>query len=299
MKKFIYKYLSKWFLSGCSHYNSLEVRKKCRSKAQAKIAFKTLNIPSAKSQLFYSPTTAFSFVRQYGFPVVVKPNISGFSRGAHFPITNYWQLFKASILVKVWWPRSIIEQYLSGHNYRIVVIKGDIMSIVRRYPPFVIGNGYDNIDTLIDKENLIRTRMELLPVMSYIPKNSSINRHLKQQKLNLMSIVAKDKRIELHHKIALKLGSIVEIIDKKQLTANNQAMLFDILANFNANILGIDVISEQELSTDFNEQTCIFLEVNSRPFLAMHDVPRYGKKEDLSAYYDKLEQYKITQKVSF
>ena len=293
------KLLSKWFLTGCSHYNDLQTRRYCRSKDQAKQAFAELKVPSAKSCLFYFPHSAFNFARQYGFPVVVKPNIGGFSRGAYFPIENYWQLLKASILVKIWWPRSIIEQYLSGNNYRIVTIKNNIMSIARRYPPFVIGNGYDNIATLIKKENTIRIQMKLLPIMSCIPKNYHIWKHLKKQGLNFSNVIAKNKKINLHHKISLKLGSIIEVIDPSELTPNNRTMLFDILKYFRANILGIDVICQQKLSTDFTQQKCIFLEVNSCPFLAMHDVPRYGKKQDLSPYYAQLEQYHVTQKNIF
>lgn len=299
MKKLIYALISKWFLSGCSDYNSLDVRRSCRTKEQGKKAFNALNVPNAKSTLFYSPLTAFSFVKEHSFPVVVKPNIGGFSRGAHFPIENNWQLLFACITVKIWWPRSIIEQYLSGNNYRIVTIKDGVMSIIQRYPPFVIGNGVSTISTLIDKENKIRTTMNLLPVMSHIPKNWAIKAYLHSQKLNLSSILEKDQQIFLHNKISLKLGSVVQIIDREQLTENNLKLLQSILYHFDANILGIDVICEQDLSVDFKKQNCIFLEVNSRPYLAMHDVPRYGSKEDLSPYYEKLEPYRITTQNTF
>ncbi len=299
MKKVIYSLISKWFLSGCSDYNSLSVRRSCRTKEQGKKAFNQLGVPSAKSALFYFPIGAFSFVKKYGFPVVIKPNIGGFSRGAHFPIENYWQLLRASFMVKIWWPRSIIEQYLSGNNFRIVTVKDDVMSIIQRYPPFVIGNGLDNISSLIDQENIIRTQMKLAPTISHIPKNIAIKNHLKSQNLSLSSIVTKDQKIFLHHKIALKLGSIVEIVDKSTLTKNNHKILQKILNHFDANILGIDVICEQDLSVDFNQQKCIFLEVNSRPFLAMHDVPRYGEKENLSSYYAQLDQYQTTSKNTY
>jgi cyanophycin synthetase len=43
--------------------------------------------------------------------------------------------------------------------------KFGVMSILRRYPPFVVGNSTSNISQLIDDENLIRTRMDLLPIV--------------------------------------------------------------------------------------------------------------------------------------
>lgn len=299
MKKLIYAALSKWFLKGCSHYNSVVVRRGCRSKKQAKNAFNLLGIPCAKYGLFYNPLSVFSFVKKQNFPVVIKPNIGGFSRGVHFPIQTYWQLFIASILVKIWWPRSIIEQYLAGKNYRVVVTKGQIMSMIRRHPPFVVGDGVNDISTLIDIENQIRTEMALLPIMSHIPKNCTTKQYLRKQKLNLSSVISNNEKIYLHHKISLSQGSIVEIIDRQMLTQANKTMMLAILDYFDANILGIDVICEQGLEVDFTQQKTIFLEVNSRPFLAMHDVPRYGEKEDLSSYIEQLEHCQAAQKDIF
>ncbi len=39
LKKLIYQWISKQFMNGCSSYNSLEVRKSCRSKKQARTVF--------------------------------------------------------------------------------------------------------------------------------------------------------------------------------------------------------------------------------------------------------------------
>jgi hypothetical protein len=92
----------------------------------------------------------------------------------------------------------------------------------RRYPPFVVGNSTSNISQLIDDENLIRTRMDLLPIVYPIPKSLAIKRYLKQQKMCLSSVPEAGQKVYLHHKIALKLGASVEIIDKKVLTEQNQ-----------------------------------------------------------------------------
>lgn len=296
MKRFIYQFLSKYFLSECSAYNSLKVRQACRSKKQARQCFKQLNIPYAQGKIFINPLSVFSFIKQYNFPVVIKPNVGGFSRGAYFPIKTKWQLLKASIGVKKWWFSSVIEQYLEGKNYRIVVIKDEIMTIVRRYPPFVIGDGINTIGTLIDAENQLRVT---IPEVKKIPKNHAIKKHLKKQNKTLNSVLQKNERFYLHHKISLKLGSVVENIDKKILSKDNEINLLKILTFFNANILGIDVICEKTLEVDFTQQNCIFLEVNSRPYLKMHDSPRYGKVEDLSYFYNKLNGLLINDKNTF
>ena len=280
-------------MSGCSDYNPLAVRRACRSKAQARSAFASNKLPHAKGRAFINPLNAVKFAQKHHFPLVVKPNVGGFSRGAHFPIENNAQLLSASIRVKKWWPVSIVEQYLLGKNYRVVITKFGLMSVIRRYPPFVIADGRQNISALIDAENEIRRQMQLAPVIQFIPKNSAIKKHLNKQQMDFSSVPNSGEKIYLHHKIALKLGSTTQIIDKAVLTNNNIKNLQQILEHFNANILGIDVICKQGIEVDFDAQQCIFLELNSRPFLKMHDNPRYGKVQDLSYFYDKLKKIQI------
>jgi D-alanine-D-alanine ligase-like ATP-grasp enzyme len=292
--KILHKFLSRFFLSGCSDYNSLQVRSACRSKTQARLAFEKNNLPYAQGINFINPMDAFKFSDKHGFPLVVKPNVGGFSRGAYFPIENKTQLLRAVIGVKKWWPVSIIESYLWGSNYRVVVTKQGVMSVLRRYPPFVIGDGVQTIESLIDAENITRIEMELDPITKKIPKNLAIKNHLKKQNLNLKTVLEKQQLVYLHHKIALKLGSSVEVIEKTKLPKENIDDLLKILHFFDANILGIDVICEKGIEVEFNQQKCIFLELNSRPFLAMHDKPRYGTREDLTYYYKKLNQLNIT-----
>ncbi len=48
-------------------------------------------------------------------------------------------------------------------------------------------------------------------------------------------------------------------------------------------------------SYDVTQQKCIFLEVNSRPYLKMHYYLRYGKAEDLSERFAALAALDIQQ----
>ena len=105
------------------------------------LTFAEFDIPHAKGDLFVNPWRAHQFAKQHGFPLCIKPNVSGYSRGSHFPIRNFRELWKAAILVKVWWPVSVVEQYLLGANYRVLATPNEIVSVIRRYPPFVDGDG--------------------------------------------------------------------------------------------------------------------------------------------------------------
>lgn len=299
VKQLLYAWIDKQFLNGCSSFNSLETRKNCRSKKQARQAFALHGIPHAEGMVFYGPISPIRFVRSYGFPVVIKPNVGGFSRGSHFPINSYSELVKALFLVKLWWPSSVIEQYLEGKNYRIVVIEDEVMSLIQRYPPFIRGDGVSTIGTLIDRENEIRDAMGLHPVMYPIKKNGRIQRYLNKNKMDFSTIPEKDKLVTLFNRVALAPGGVIETLDKTTIHPDNLEILLKIVPIFDANILGIDAIFEKGIEYSHREQRVIFLEVNSRPYLKMHDYPRFGDKEDLQNYLDTLSSMDISERDIF
>lgn len=295
IKRLIYRWIDKKFLGGCSSYNSLEIRKSCRSKLQAREVFAAHNVPHAKGETFLNPFKAVRFARTHGFPLVVKPNVSGFSRGSHFPITSYKELLLGIFRAKMWWPVSVVEQYLEGKNYRIVVVKDGIMSVIRRYPPFVDGDGQSSICSLIDRENELRRNMNLYPVIHPISKDRKTISYLKKKNKSLDYIPAEGERVQLFNRISLAPGGVVEIIEKASLSDDNRELFEGILEHFGANILGIDAIFEKGIDQSYQKQQVILLEVNSRPYLKMHDFPRYGQVEDLQPYYDSLDSLAIRQ----
>ncbi len=295
LKKVLYAWVSGKFMAGCSSYNQLDVRKSCRTKRQAREAFSRHAIPHAKGDIFLNPFRAIDFAKQHGFPLVVKPNLGTFSRGSYFPINNYQELWKAVFLSKLWWPVSVVEQYLEGCNYRVLIARGEIISAIRRYPPHVIGDGHQTISELIDQENKTRDEMGLFPVMYPLTKGENTRSFLAKRNYDLRSVPADGEEVRLFNQIALAPGGVVEVIKKEKLPQENIQLMEKVLDIFNANILGIDVIMEKGIEHSFKDQKCILLEVNSRPYVKMHDYPRYGEKEDLSGYFERLDQIEIQQ----
>lgn len=289
IKVLIYRWISKRFMAGCSNYNTLQVRKASRTKRQARQMFAKHDIPHAKGCLFYNPLTAHRFAKEHGFPLCIKPDVSGYSRGSHFPINNYRELWKAALLVKIWWPGSIIEQYLLGSNYRILSTDTEMVSVIRRYPPFIDGNGQDTIDTLIDKENAIRDEMGLHPTISPISRTPATIAYLARTGKTLDTVPANGERVYTFNRVALAPGGVVEIIDQTSIPDANRELFLRVIKAFDARLFGIDVIFEQGIEKDYREQRCIFLEVNSRPYTRMHSFPRYGQPENLEAFYDEMD----------
>jgi hypothetical protein len=293
LKKLVYAWISRKYMDGCSNYNGLDVRKNSRSKAQAREHFERFNVPHARGDLFINPWRAHQFAKQHGFPLCIKPNVSGYSRGSHFPIRNYKELWKAALWVKVWWPVSVVEQYLLGANYRVLATPDEIVSVIRRYPPFVDGDGVHTISELIDIENSVRETMQLAPTIFPIQKSQPVRDYLQKQGLALDSVPAEDERIYVFNRVALAPGGVVETIDQSTIPEANKALFKRVVKEFNANLFGIDVIFEDGIETHFEQQRCIFLELNSRPYIKMHLKPRYNDADDLQPFFDRMDALPI------
>lgn len=299
LKSLVYAWISQKYMAGCSNYNSLQVRKASRSKRQAREMFARHGIPHAKGTLFLNPWSAHKFAKTHGFPLCIKPNVSGFSRGSHFPINNFRELWKAALMVKVWWPTSVVEQYLLGANYRVLATGDSLISVIRRYPPFVDGNGRDTISQLIDDENQTRESMGLFPTIYPINKSQATIDYLARQNKTLESIPDQGERVYTFNRVALAPGGIVEIIDQSAIPAANKELFLQVINAFDAKLFGVDVIFEKGIETDYREQRCIFLEVNSRPYTRMHEVPRYGNKENLEPFYNEMDSLVVADSDTF
>ena len=286
-------------MDGCTNYNTLDVRKGSRSKRQARERFAELGIPHAKGRIFVNPLDAVRFGEEHGFPLCVKPNVGGFSRGSHFPITDAAALRKAAFAVKVWWPSSVVEEYLEGANYRVLATPDELVSVIRRYPPFVDGDGSHTIAELVHAENATREAMGLYPTMHPIGLDAPNAAHLAKQGLSFESVPAAARRVTLFHRIALAPGGIVETIDRATIPAANRELFLKVVRAFDARLFGIDVIFEHGIEIDYREQRCIFLEVNSRPYTRMHAFPRHGEADDLSAFHDDMDSLVVADSDTF
>lgn len=299
LKARLYRWISARYMPGCSNYNSLAVRKASRSKEQARAMFRQHGFPHARGYIFINPLTARRYARELGYPLVIKPNVSGFSRGSHFPIRNPAELWRAALKVKVWWPSSVIEQYLEGANYRVLATQEEMVSVIRRYPPFVDGNGQDTITTLIDAENATRERMGLTPTIHTIEKSPAVQSWLRRHGRDLDTVPDDGERVTLFNRIALAPGGVVETIPLDSVPAVNRQLFLDVVKAFDAALFGIDVIFEHGIEQDYRKQKCILLEVNSRPYTLMHSKPRFGEVPDLADFYARMDAMQVEDTDTF
>jgi cyanophycin synthetase len=100
------------------------------------------------------PRSAFEYMEEAQGPCVVKPaeGTSG-GQGVTCGIDSLEAFKRAVVWARRWDRRVLIETQATGEEYRFLFLDGELLGIVRRRPPVVVGDGKSCIMDLISAEN--------------------------------------------------------------------------------------------------------------------------------------------------
>lgn len=99
---------------------------------------------------------AHSFLETVG-GCTVKPAGAGRGSGVTCGVTTARDLTLAFAFALRWGNSVVLERHISGSEYRLLVLDGEVVSVVRRRPPSVTGDGAATIAKLVKVENARRS----------------------------------------------------------------------------------------------------------------------------------------------
>ena len=91
--------------------------------------------------------------KKLNYPIVIKPIDGNHGKGNTTNIINWDQALKAFAAAKEYGRSVIVEKYITGFDFRILVINYKFICAALRTPAAVTGDGKNNIQYLIDKVN--------------------------------------------------------------------------------------------------------------------------------------------------
>jgi cyanophycin synthetase len=125
-----------------------------------------LNKPTARARLAAShvPTPEQLVCEQHEFnraqrfletvgACTVKPAGTGRGSGVTCGVTTPRDLALAFAFALRWGNVVVLERHISGSEYRMLVLDGEVVSVVRRCPPSVLGDGSSTVGQLVAAEN--------------------------------------------------------------------------------------------------------------------------------------------------
>ena len=102
-------------------------------------------IPVPRGLLIRSEEEILRRFREFNQSVVVKPCQGNQGKGVSLDLRTENEVLSAFRLAEAYDSKVIIEEYIKGNNYRLLVVGGKLVAAARRVPPMVIGNGKDSI----------------------------------------------------------------------------------------------------------------------------------------------------------
>ena len=253
-----------------NNLHSMYIRNLINDKSKTSTLLGRNNIPVAQHKLYEpikSEKQIYDIINNHNieYPVVVKPNDSTGGIKVFINISNKNEL--AHILMKNFLNKDIfrsktqniiIEKHINGESYRILCYKNKVLEIITRIPPFVIGNGIDNIKTLALKKNISKKNYPIIINELYInKKNKNLNTILKNGEKLIVNLPK------------INYGAYIKKIPLNQVHNDNIIMFSKINSILNSEFIGIDFMIP-DLSKSFKNQLCCINEVNASPNFDVH-----------------------------
>lgn len=244
-----------------SHFNTRRAVLNCRQKNVTSTILRSANIPVPASYTWrhgWSHNDNITkMLRNMKFPVVVKPANGTQGRGVTVGVRNRVELIKCVSALKK--EPVVVEQQVSGENYRILVLNNHIIDIVHRLAPAVIGNGKDSLRTLIDKYNINQRKHSLFPI-----KNINYN-YIKDQGYTINSVIPSGSKVTVTNTVNFHNGSKLARIPQSMVHPSIINASKRINKLIGANCTGIDLMTD-----DISKPGGHFIEVNAFPDMYIH-----------------------------
>lgn len=252
------------------------------NKEETKYLLEQSEVPVPKGQIIRNETQLEDACKRVGFPLVVKPIDGNHGRGITVNIQSTEEALTAFHAAKKVSNSVIIERFITGVDYRLLVINHRFVAAALRTPAHVVGDGASTVQALIDQVNADPRRgYGHEKILTQITINELTLGLIKAKGYSLDSVIAKDEMLVLKDTANLSTGGTAEDVTDFVHPANI-AMAERISRIINLDICGIDIMTS-DISKPLKETNGAVLEVNAGPGFRMHLAPAKGLPRNVAA----------------
>lgn len=264
-----------------SQTSSIGVELAC-DKEDTKYLLEQAEVPVPKGEIVKSEDGLEIALRSIGYPVVIKPVNGNHGRGITTNITNKENALIAYHAAKNVSRSVIVERYITGDDYRVLVINYKLVAAAKRTPARVIGDGKSTIEQLIEDVNKHPKRgYGHEKVLTYITVDEMTLTILKNKNLTVKSILKKNEVLDLKDTANLSTGGTAEDVTDI-IHPYNIFMCERIARIIGLDVCGIDIMTSS-ISEPLPETNGAVLEVNAAPGFRMHLDPAEGLARNIAA----------------
>lgn len=244
-------------------------------KEETKALLEAAEIPVPRGTVIRSEEGLKEAVEKYGYPLVIKPIDGNHGKGNTTNITTWEQATKALEAAKQYSRSVIVEKFITGFDFRILVINYKFICAALRTPASVKGDGQHSIQWLIDETNKDPRRgYGHEKVLTQITIDQFTQKMLDEKGYTLDTVPPKGELVLLKPTANLSTGGTsTDVTD--EVHPANIFMCERIARIIGLDICGIDIMAS-DLRTPVSENGGAILEVNAAPGFRMHIEPSEG-----------------------
>jgi len=213
---------------------------------------------------------------EIGTPVVVKPRHGNQGKGVAVDVSSREQVLAAYAAAREHGSEILVEKYLPGQDFRLLVVGDRLVAAARRDPPLVVGDGVSTIRQLVDQVNTDPRRGDghATPLTRIRLDDIALAR-LATQHYTPESVPARGERVVLRNNANLSTGgSATDVTD--EVHPELAARVVAAAQTVGLDICGVDVVCTT-VREPLEAQGGGIVEVNAAPGLRMHLTPSFGK----------------------
>lgn len=245
------------------------------NKEETKNLLEAAEIPVPKGTVIRTEEGLKEAIDRYGYPLVIKPLDGNHGKGNTTNITTWQQAVTALEAARQYGRTVIVERYITGVDFRILVINYKFICAALRTPASVTGNGKNHIADLIDEINKDPRRgYGHEKVLTQITVDQFTQKMLDEKGYTLDTIPAEGELVLLKPTANLSTGGTSNDVTD-EVHPENIFMCERIAKIIGLDICGIDIMAK-DLRTPVTENGGAVLEVNAAPGFRMHIEPSVG-----------------------
>jgi cyanophycin synthetase len=251
-------------------------------KEETKRILSAARIPVPQGDICKTTTGLFKIISEIGYPIVVKPLDGNQGKGATINISDDDAAVAALEFAKQYSNSVIVEKYIAGFDFRLLVVDNKYVAASKRIPAHVIGDGVQSISELLEMVNMDPRRGDGHGnVLTKIIIDRDSEMMLSKMNYTLDSVPPAGEMVFLKSTANLSTGgTAVDVTD--EVHPENIFMAERIGGIVGLDICGIDVMAS-DLSIPLRESKGAVLEVNAAPGLRMHLAPSEGQPRNVAA----------------
>ena len=256
------------------NFNNMKSHTLAKNKPLSNQIFLDNNIPVPNHWIINNDNKNY-YINEFNimFPCVLKPVDGMQGKDVNTFIKNKEQFIRILNDLLKKYKDVMLENQVYGDNYRIFMFNNQVIDVIKREQPYIIGNNIDNIYQLIEKKNKSQSDNNLFPTTNIDWD------YIKEQGYDKKSILENNKKIFITNTINFHNGANPVRMDLSKIPIENINMFINAHKLINLECSGIDYMST-DIYIPYYENNGHIIEINDMVDTKIHVDADNGNNPD-------------------